>query len=178
MRGAEGHLANLAPLAFLPLLMTLSTWLSYITRFAPSLDTRTFHTLTEKLMFGKEPNASRKYVDLILNASSKYANWDPGVPVEVGDYGSINKDTGLFDYEGNIFSEAFRNLLNFSGDPAHQTEPENKYVIQSNIETGAAVELGPTALDDTPPPWATLDEDGTEDAPYDGPQDSDTEEDD
>ncbi|KAJ7900700.1 hypothetical protein B0H14DRAFT_2671480 [Mycena olivaceomarginata] len=37
--------------------------------------------------------ASRKYIDLIQAASSKWANWDPPHPIKVGDYGTVDKDT-------------------------------------------------------------------------------------
>ncbi|KAG8987595.1 hypothetical protein FRB94_002623 [Tulasnella sp. JGI-2019a] len=54
------------------------------------------------------PNLQRKYVDLIQRAESKWANWDPSrkQPV-VGDYGSVNKDTGAFEWEGSIYSDEF-----------------------------------------------------------------------
>ncbi|CAE6442153.1 unnamed protein product [Rhizoctonia solani] len=49
--------------------------------------------------------SSRKYVDLIFKASGKYGNWDPPHRVEVGDWGKINKETGNFVREGNIFRD-------------------------------------------------------------------------
>ncbi|KAF9230414.1 hypothetical protein BU15DRAFT_83661 [Melanogaster broomeanus] len=54
---------------------------------------------------------SRKFVDLILTASSKWANWDPPKSINVGDYGTISKETGEFEREGNIYSEDFQRLL-------------------------------------------------------------------
>ncbi|KAF9231126.1 hypothetical protein BU15DRAFT_82796 [Melanogaster broomeanus] len=60
---------------------------------------------------------SRKFVDLILTASSKWANWDPPKPIHVGDYGTISRKTGEFLREGNIFkpSADVQRLLDGSG---------------------------------------------------------------
>ncbi|KDQ61808.1 hypothetical protein JAAARDRAFT_55133 [Jaapia argillacea MUCL 33604] len=51
---------------------------------------------------------SRKYVDLILNASSKWGNWDPPRPVQVGDFGEVNAKTGDFEPQGNIYTYDFK----------------------------------------------------------------------
>ncbi|CAE6480848.1 unnamed protein product, partial [Rhizoctonia solani] len=48
---------------------------------------------------------SRKYVDLIFKVSGKYGNWDPPRIVEVGDWGVIERETGSFIREGNIFED-------------------------------------------------------------------------
>jgi len=48
--------------------------------------------------------SSRKYIDLIYTASSKWANWDPPKQIKVGDYGKINKKTGAFEKEDNIYN--------------------------------------------------------------------------
>ncbi|EKM60607.1 uncharacterized protein PHACADRAFT_246648 [Phanerochaete carnosa HHB-10118-sp] len=52
----------------------------------------------------KRPEASRKYVDLIREASSKWANWDPPKIIQAGDFGYVDKATGLFERAGNIYS--------------------------------------------------------------------------
>ncbi|KAL5513485.1 hypothetical protein ACEPAH_3884 [Sanghuangporus vaninii] len=49
--------------------------------------------------------ASRKFIDLINLAVCKWANWDPTIPVEPGDYGAVDRETGQFQKEGNIFHE-------------------------------------------------------------------------
>ncbi|CAE6438623.1 unnamed protein product [Rhizoctonia solani] len=49
--------------------------------------------------------SSKKYVDLIFKASGKYGNWDPPHTVDVGDWGKIDRDTGNFVKEGNIFKD-------------------------------------------------------------------------
>lgn len=73
----------------------------------------------------KPKQASRKYIDLIQQASSKFANWDPphlikvGCPTlnlcgnlsrpahsQAGDYGKIDRETGKFEKEGNIYDNS------------------------------------------------------------------------
>jgi len=50
--------------------------------------------------------ASRKYIDLLYAAATKWANWDPDVPaVQVGDYGLVNKETGEFEVAGSIYRD-------------------------------------------------------------------------
>ncbi|GJE89795.1 hypothetical protein PsYK624_059030 [Phanerochaete sordida] len=52
----------------------------------------------------RRPQASRKYVDLIMEASSKWANWDPPKTIEAGDIGIIDKDSGQFEKIGSIYT--------------------------------------------------------------------------
>jgi hypothetical protein len=49
--------------------------------------------------------ACRKYVDLINQISGKWVNWDPLRLIEVGDFGEIDKETGQFIREGNIYRD-------------------------------------------------------------------------
>ncbi|KAG8987596.1 hypothetical protein FRB94_002624 [Tulasnella sp. JGI-2019a] len=50
----------------------------------------------------------RKYVNLIQRAESKWANWEPSrKQPDVGDYGSVNKSTGEFEWKGSIYSDDF-----------------------------------------------------------------------
>jgi len=49
--------------------------------------------------------ACRKYVELINVMSAKYVNWNPLRPIEVGDYGQIDPETGQFVCEGNIYRD-------------------------------------------------------------------------
>jgi len=49
-------------------------------------------------------NAQRKYIDLIKEASSKWANWDPPKRVRAGDFGTVNQKTGELLVEGNIYT--------------------------------------------------------------------------
>ncbi|KAG1722052.1 hypothetical protein EDB19DRAFT_2044170 [Suillus lakei] len=62
----------------------------------------------------KQEYASRKFIDLIQGATSKWANWDPPRKIEVGDYGMIINTTGEFDWEGNIYSPHFQEQLKSS----------------------------------------------------------------
>lgn len=55
--------------------------------------------------------ASRKYIDLIHQASSKWANWDPPIEIKVGDYGFIDAATGELVVEGNIYNTEFQTSL-------------------------------------------------------------------
>ncbi|KAG2148862.1 hypothetical protein DEU56DRAFT_782542 [Suillus clintonianus] len=63
----------------------------------------------------RDTAASRKYIDLIRGASSKWANWDPPTKIKVGDYGKIDSESGELDVEGNIYEEAFQESLNKQG---------------------------------------------------------------
>jgi hypothetical protein len=86
---------------------------------------------------------SRKFIDLIQRATSKWANWDPPKKIEVGDYGTIVNETGEFDWEGNIYHPYFQEQLKSSkykfnidlADPAlcpHEQEArDDHFVVKS-----------------------------------------------
>jgi len=58
------------------------------------------------MIFHHSYNNHRKFVELIFrNNRGKYPNLDPAVQIEVGDYGYVGKDTGMFMKQGNIFEE-------------------------------------------------------------------------
>ncbi|KAI9438426.1 hypothetical protein BJY52DRAFT_1129605, partial [Lactarius psammicola] len=48
--------------------------------------------------------AQRKFIDLIKEASFKWANWDPLKVIQIGDFGTIDKKTGELRVEGNVFT--------------------------------------------------------------------------
>ncbi|KAL5492508.1 hypothetical protein ACEPAI_3955 [Sanghuangporus weigelae] len=48
--------------------------------------------------------ASRKFIDLLKMATSRWLNWDPAVPIEAGDYGTVDMESGAFIREGNVYS--------------------------------------------------------------------------
>lgn len=50
-------------------------------------------------------SSSRKFIDLIFKASSKWANWNPPHEIKVGDYGKLDSKTGEFNREGNIYED-------------------------------------------------------------------------
>jgi hypothetical protein len=72
-------------------------------------------TLTTPLRVADMPDSEREYVDLLYRASKKYANWDPEIAVEVGDWGRITtgrtglafwrRERGTFLKEGNIYKD-------------------------------------------------------------------------
>ncbi|KAG8897421.1 hypothetical protein FRB99_008161 [Tulasnella sp. 403] len=92
-------------------------------------------------------NASRLYADLIFQISARYPNWDPPKRLQIGDYGTINKNTGEFQVEGNMFRldpsivnaidpKVYATLMAYGVEPAY---PDTQYVIAS--QSGRAVEF-------------------------------------
>ncbi|TFK98209.1 hypothetical protein BDV98DRAFT_214707 [Pterulicium gracile] len=59
----------------------------------------------QKIFTRKKEYASRTFSDNIHVLTNKFTNWEPSVKIEVGDYGKINKDTGVFSKIGNIFDD-------------------------------------------------------------------------
>jgi hypothetical protein len=49
-------------------------------------------------------NAQRKFLDLINEATFKWANWDPPKVLQIGDFGTIDRKTGELKVEGNIYT--------------------------------------------------------------------------
>ncbi|KAF8203544.1 hypothetical protein K438DRAFT_1580723 [Mycena galopus ATCC 62051] len=85
---------------------------------------------------------SRKYIDLIQTASSKWANWDPPHPIKVGDYGTINAETGEFEKDGNIYEDASTAVLAAS-HPPETAVPDEKMIIVSDTAQNCEFSLGP-----------------------------------
>jgi hypothetical protein len=109
--------------------------------------------------------ASRKYVDLIKGASSKWPNWDPPKTinvselrpngevafserltlsnVEAGDFGYINKETGIFEKEGSIYQHDDTRAI-AEKFPPELKKAEKIYVINSTLKSHrkASTELG------------------------------------
>ncbi|KAH7907733.1 hypothetical protein BJ138DRAFT_1014043 [Hygrophoropsis aurantiaca] len=79
--------------------------------------------------------SSRKFVDLVFKASSKWANWDPPYPIECGHFGIINPETGQLEIYGNIYDESFKKDLRpdlarmLSENPPIKGEVENDFII-------------------------------------------------
>lgn len=91
--------------------------------------------------------ASRKYVDLIFYASSKYGNWDPSKHIQVGDYGVINRRTGQFEKEGNVFDDPeISGYIKVPIGPPDPGPPQETWIICSrsvkNSERPGGLELG------------------------------------
>ncbi|KAL5501092.1 hypothetical protein ACEPAH_9479 [Sanghuangporus vaninii] len=82
-------------------------------------------------MLWSNTDSSRKFVDLIKKSSSKWANWTPPNLIEVGDYGRINKKSGAFQREGNIYHEP---SLKYITDqfPKQRCEPMDEFIASSS----------------------------------------------
>ncbi|KAJ6629834.1 hypothetical protein B0H10DRAFT_2208392 [Mycena sp. CBHHK59/15] len=93
--------------------------------------------------------ASRKYTDLIQTVSSKWANWDPPHPVKVGDYGTLDKETGQFERDGNIYEDASTATL-AADHPPQVAAPDEKVVISSETAQQRDFSLGPHVAPDPP----------------------------
>jgi hypothetical protein len=50
-------------------------------------------------------NASRLFIDLVYSGTSRWANWEPPLKIEVGDYGIVDKETGQFIRHGSVYDD-------------------------------------------------------------------------
>jgi hypothetical protein len=94
--------------------------------------------------------ASRKFIDLIFQSSSKWANWDPPMTIKVGEYGTIDRKTGVLRVEGNIYDETFQELLKQQGltiDLSHPScQPIKGAVEEDMIMSSIGVKSGDISL--------------------------------
>ncbi|KAG1856752.1 hypothetical protein F4604DRAFT_1590256 [Suillus subluteus] len=77
---------------------------------------------------------SWKFIDLIQGTTSKWANWDPPRPINVGDYGMINNETGEFKWEGNLYTtmnDIGIDMTDPALGPIEQEEGDDKYIVKS-----------------------------------------------
>jgi len=75
---------------------------------------------------------SRKFVDLIHASSSKWANWDPPHQIKVGDYGTLDRETGNFLKEENIYEHSDPTIANLAAlHPPLMGAPEDRVYISS-----------------------------------------------
>ncbi|KAG2049082.1 hypothetical protein BDR06DRAFT_961986 [Suillus hirtellus] len=56
-------------------------------------------------------HTQRKFIQLILNRTGKYPNWDPSSEIPVGSYGNIDKATGNLIIQGFIYPDDFKHHL-------------------------------------------------------------------
>ncbi|KAG1788686.1 uncharacterized protein HD556DRAFT_850034 [Suillus plorans] len=71
---------------------------------------RAFHSF--KLPSTTMVNTGLKYVDLIRQRTSKWANLSPETQdIRVGSYGLFSAQTGRFEVEGNVYDPEFQKLL-------------------------------------------------------------------
>ncbi|KZP12442.1 hypothetical protein FIBSPDRAFT_667810, partial [Athelia psychrophila] len=47
----------------------------------------------------------RKFIDLMFKETGKYANWELAKSIWVGDYGTVDRNTGTFVKYGNIYDD-------------------------------------------------------------------------
>ncbi|KAI0048070.1 hypothetical protein FA95DRAFT_1558463 [Auriscalpium vulgare] len=88
--------------------------------------------------------SSRVYIDLMKTATSKWANWDPVRIINVGDYGEVDKDTGIFRMDGNIYAEGL-----VSGESQIiRSQPMDTYQVAS--KSVQMVELSASGEGNTP----------------------------
>ncbi|KAH0831042.1 hypothetical protein J3R83DRAFT_13546 [Lanmaoa asiatica] len=80
----------------------------------------------------------RKYIDLIREVSSKWVNWDPPIEVQVGSFGTVDKETGDLIVEGNIYHSDFQKELdkhdikiNLANYPPQEGPVEGDFIIAS-----------------------------------------------
>ncbi|KAG8215857.1 hypothetical protein J3R82DRAFT_7812 [Butyriboletus roseoflavus] len=98
------------------------------------------------------PNLQRKYIDLIHQVSSKWVNWDPPIPVEVGAYGEVEGETGELRVEGNIYDPKFQHELDKLGltlrvadHPPQLGGVEEDFIIASKGARRVGLHMGPEA---------------------------------
>jgi len=92
---------------------------------------------------------SRKFIDLIRTVTSRWANWEPPTAINVGDYGLINKDTGEFEWEGNLYTTKNSIGIDMTDEALRpvETEGEDKYIAKSwgvtakKVDTAAEAEV-------------------------------------
>jgi len=91
--------------------------------------------------------ASRKYIDLIRKADTKWANWDPSLPhPEVGDYGTVDRETGLFEKDGSVYDlddplrEHFPDMGKY---PPEDAIPDDQLRIHTNNARQVDFSVGP-----------------------------------
>lgn len=96
----------------------------------------------------RKKQASRKYVDLIKDASAKWANWDPPKTIQVnlvvarsylqrlipseqaGDFGVINMESGQLERVGNIYTHP-ETVEIAKKYPAKAQPADEMYVVNS-----------------------------------------------
>jgi hypothetical protein len=96
-------------------------------------------------------NPARKFSELIHAASSKWANWDPPHQIKVGDYGTVERETGNLQKEGNIYEDKDAIIANLAVQHLPLTgAPDDQLIISSagvvHHELNVAAEGGVVGL--------------------------------
>ncbi|KAJ6524263.1 hypothetical protein DFH09DRAFT_1046909 [Mycena vulgaris] len=100
------------------------------------------------------PTSEQEYVELIFNASNKYAAWDPEIPVEVGDWGRIigaemfGLAKGVFVKDGNIYEDGRATKYGIPAPVEHvDKDADGEYWVASKnaqmVDLAAAVGISP-----------------------------------
>lgn len=107
-------------------------------------------TLDTTFLLAMPDSASRKFIDLIFQSSSKWANWDPPITIKVGHYGTIDRKTGVLRVDGNIYDETFQESLKQQGlmiDLSHPScQPIKGAVEEDMIMSSIGVKRGDVSL--------------------------------
>ncbi|KAG2160196.1 uncharacterized protein EDB93DRAFT_1244938 [Suillus bovinus] len=72
-------------------------------------------------------------MDLLYTPTYQFVNWDPLTAINVGDYGMVNKDTGEFEWEGNLYTlqnDVDIDMTDTALRPI-ETEGNDTYIVQS-----------------------------------------------
>lgn len=99
----------------------------------------------------------RQFVRLVFDVSNKYPNWDPEVPVEVGDYGRITtgkigilfwrRSKGTFLKEGNIYVDGLAEKFGIPPPAEHGSQAESDgvaWIVSENaVKIGFEGQLAP-----------------------------------
>ncbi|TCD66518.1 hypothetical protein EIP91_001294 [Steccherinum ochraceum] len=92
-------------------------------------------------MFWTHTKSSRKFIDLIYNATTKWANWDPSESYQAGDFGDIDKETGRFQKQGNIYVDNRTSHIAIQY-PKEQGPPVDTYIASSERVHGLGLNAG------------------------------------
>lgn len=84
----------------------------------------------------------RKFVDLMFKTTGKYANWELAKEIRVGDYGTVDPNTGAFEKDGNIYDE---NLIpnKTANDDIVAGEPLNYWRVSTETAQECSFSGGP-----------------------------------
>jgi len=92
------------------------------------------------MLNGAPKTLPRKYVDLVYASIGKYGNWDPTVAIKLGDYGYIDRTTGAFNTQGNIFdlqgdfAQRHAAVLATIGNPVDHPADDFTVIISTGVK--------------------------------------------
>jgi len=93
--------------------------------------------------------APRKYIDMILKASAKWPNLNVGKNLEAGDYGTIDPESGNFEFHGNIYKnpEILKQMPELSNEEYQPqvSGPIKHWIVTANKTQQGDFDLGASA---------------------------------